>query len=219
MKFLPFDIGLLSLTDLSTVRDVQRVRRAKRLGLKYLTGLIARTRDTRLCDPDLFLHRRSEAWKRAHDRDSTLTWEKFLRGFDPQLTDSDCDSRLMEVSLEVQRDGRLVGVWYLYNVRTVSESDTLVEATAYPAPGLPFVDADSWASALKRIMVSFLNRDLQLKDGRAFRLVAWEFPTEPGHRWRGEAWAEKLMADLQGEGLPRDDRPDGTVRRIRRRAL
>ncbi len=217
MKFMPFDIGLLWLTDLSTMRDAQRIQRAKWLGRQHLMGLIARTRATQLCDVQLVNRRRSDAWKRAHARDGTLTWEKFLQTFDPQLSDSDCDNRLGDSSLEVQRDGRLVGVWYLYNVCTVSESDTLVEATAYPAPGLPFMDTDSWAQTLKRIMVSFLNRDLQLEDGRAFRLVGWEFPTEPGHRWRGEVWAEKLLADLRDEGLPRDNRPDGTVRRIRRK--
>lgn len=217
MKFQPFLIGPLTLTDLAAVDNPKRVARVKALGRRHLTRLIARTRVTSLCDINLVRSRRSGAWKQAHKQDTSLTWATFLESFDPQLSDSDCDSRLRESALEVRRDGKLVGVWYLYNIRTVSESDTLVEATAYPAPGLPFVDVDSWALGLKRIMMAFLNQDLLLVDGRRFRLMGWEFPTEPGHRWRGEAWVDKLMTYLQSEGFPRDMKPDGTVRRIRRK--
>lgn len=224
LLFRPFTVGAFTFVDAEAVSDGREAELIRQTGRNNLKALIAKTRDTQLCDTSNQFHaRRSRAWKATHARDPSTTWPEFLARFDRGLDDADCDPRLPQVLFGILRgDPRardLFGAFYLYNVKVEEETARKVTATAYPAPGFPFTTSAEWVDRMAEVLRTLLTTDVFLMDGRTFSLSGWEFPTDrPGHRWAGESWPEQLVSRLTGEGFEKEAN-GGAVKRLRRRVV
>ena len=218
-NLLPFEAGPFTIVDARTLPPKDRARVLKR-GRRLLLDLIKKTRTTRLCRPEEYVTRRSDAWKELAGRNPKADWAVFAAAFDPGFDDSDYDPRLYEKVLAIfrgdPRDGDLLGVLFLYNVEIMGTSSTRIGVTAYPAPGIPFAGDADWADKVRRFLKKPLEFDLPLDDGRALRILSWKFPTRDGHAWAGEPWAERLVSALEADGFVRTD-SGGKLREFSRR--
>ncbi len=216
----PLTVGPFTLVDVLTISDLVERERVLAQGRRHLLDLIRKTRTTRLCTPDVFNQRISEAWKELATRNPRADWIEFSTTFDAELDDSECDPRLSELAFAIYRgdlaDRNLLGVFYLYNVEVIRSSETELEITAYPAPGIPFVNDVEWSDQVRSFLKKALEFDFIQEDGILVKLLAWKFPTREGHAWAGEPWAERLVSSLVADGFPRTD-SDGKLREFSRR--
>lgn len=217
-----FTAGEFTLADIRTIADARERGRAMSLGRRSLAQLIAKTRDTRVCDPRVFFESEEAELRKFLARNPRATQSDirvFRDGFDPGFDDSECDPRLDSKAFVIYQ-GRardLLGAFFLYNMRTISDGRSTIEATAYPAPAFPFVDGADWSSTVATILRRLL-QDIALVDGRTLQLTAIDFPTRIGHAWAGEPWAERFVTDFAGEGFEKDVDEGGTLKRFRRAA-
>lgn len=218
----PFAVGEFLLVDVDTLSDAEERTRAIRVGRALLLDLIQRTRTTPLCSAAPFRQRQSEAWIKLASRNPDADWTAFSESFDSGLPASDCDPRLEIKTLAVYRDdpapANFVGVFFLYNVRVLLESDRRIEVSAYPAPAVPFDSEADWIRITQSILKRMLEASITLTDRRELDLVSWEFPTTDCEVWAGEPWAERLVADLTADGFTRETE-DGKLRRFKRQTV
>lgn len=199
--------GPFTIVDVNAISDEEERLRVRRGGRRLLLDLIQKTRGTRLCRPDEFIMRRSDAWKKLARRNPKADWEEFVATFDPGFDDSDCDHRLDQKAFVIYQDPgewNFLGVLYLYNVEIIGTTPTEIEVTAYPAPGLPFVSDVAWSNLVRRFLKLALESDFPLEDGKVLRVVSWKFPTREDHAWSGEPWAERLVSALEADEFEKE---------------
>lgn len=216
-----FTAGEFTLVDTATITDAVERGRVMQAGRQNLVDLIAKTRDTRICSGQTFLLAEEDGLRvflARNPRATPVEIQAFRDTFDPGFDDSECDPRLDSKAFAIYQ-GRardLLGAFFLYNMRTISDGRSVIEATAYPAPAFPFVNGADWSSTVATILRRLL-QDIDTVDGRTLQLTAIDFPTRIGHAWAGEPWAERFVTDFAGEGFEKDVDEGGTLKRFRRR--
>lgn len=215
-------IGTLTLVDVRTIAELEERKRVLQVGRDALEALITRTRQSINCMKN-FLSAESEALRKFIAANPRATREE-IKNFRAAavFNDSECDLRLESKALAIYQGEpvprNLLGMFFLYNVKVVSESKSLIEVTAYPAPGIPFEGDVDWARAVGAVLKHGLDTSIPLVDGRVLDIVAWEFPTRDSHAWTGEPWAELLIADLVADEFPKED-SEGKLRRFSRKSV
>lgn len=209
----------LTFKDLETLEDRTQASVYGAEGRKHLLALIARTRQTKLCDVDNVSRQTRAAWETAKALNPRLTFSEFSEMFTPELDNSDFDSRLGNLSLGVWERGAFIGVFFLYNVSVTSEDASRIQVNAYPAPAIDFVNSETWAHRVFNMLTAFLDSELELADGRKLNLTEWKFPTSrDDHSWISNSgpWTEHLFNNLNGDSAIQVENRDGKLRRIRR---
>lgn len=198
-------LGPLTLVDVGTL-PAEEHQRALLLGRRALTDLIAKTRQTQICNPMAFAVIETAAVREflAANPEATRAEIRAFRDTFDLKDDSECDIRLDEKALAIYRgvpaDRDLMGVFFLYNIATMSTRGQSMRVTAYPAPGFPFQDSVRWANQMKALMLGLLETPLRFVDGGVLDILAWKFPTRADHAWAGELWAERLLAGFRDDG-------------------
>lgn len=121
-----------------------------------------------------------------------------------------CDPSLPTILLGVYNARREnVGALSLYNIRLERNAGDGLRLSAMPAPGFrPFT---SW----RRVLRHLLEEDFSFEGGRPVDVAQWDFPETRGHRWKEDVLAVSILDELGGHD--REDRPDGSPTRVRRR--
>ncbi len=220
MTILPFDMGDLGFRDSRGFADDSIWGPAIALGGRNLEKILERVSrpEVALCSTVRVDQKRDDEWRVYKRANPTGSRAEFLARFDPGYDDADCDERLPGIYFVVNHGRNVVGSWILYNVKQVSSTRDALEVTAYPAPGIPIEGREpSFLAELTVTMAQFLLRDLPMEDGRVFRLLEWEFPTDQaGHQWADSPIWSEVQARLLAAGLVRQDRTVGTRTTMKR---
>lgn len=213
-----FTIGTLNLVDVRTIAELEERKRVLQVGRGALEDLITRTRQSINCMKS-FLNASDSALKEFIAANPRATPAEIKNFQDTVvLNDSECDLRLEAKALVVYQGDpvprNLLGMFFLYNLKVVSSSRSLIEMTAYPAPGIPFTGDIDWVRVVRAVLKHGLEVSIPLADGRVLDIVAWEFPTRDSHAWTSSS-AGLLIDELEADGFPREA-VDGKLRRLSR---
>lgn len=123
--------------------------------------------------------------------------------------DPGCDATLEAINFVMRRmhDGKLVGMFNLYNVRRIADEGW----RAAVMPG--FEPTNRWGD----IMSFILENDLTREDGERLNFVRWDYPDIEGQRWAGDLVADEVMARMEQRGHRVRRRADGSPIDTRRR--
>jgi hypothetical protein len=222
MSILPFDMGDLHFRDTRGFADDLIWGPALALGAANLRKILEGVErpEVTLCSTVRVDRKISDEWKAHRRANPNAEYSDFVKTFDPEYDDADCDASLPGIYFVVSEGRNVVGSWILYNVKEVSNTREHLEVTAYAAPGLVLEGREpSFIGELTVTMAQFLIRDLPMEDGRVFRLLEWEFPTDQeGHHWSGSRVWDEVSSRLQAAGLIRQDRTVGSKTTMKRLA-
>jgi hypothetical protein len=216
-----FSVGNLTFKDLASIEDRVQAGIYAAKGRNNLRTLIARSRETVICGVECKATQLiTEAWLDAKKRNPELTYEEFISRLDLEFDNTVWDDRLETIALGMWEGRTFIGVFFLYNIKTITEDRDSIQVSAYPAPGFIFVDNSNWVNNMNRILSLFLDLELTMIDGRKFDLVEWQFPTDRSDQsWTSgsEQWAIDLMAALTANTNFTVETKDGSIRTLKKK--